>query len=57
MTSLQHNVVKDALNRCAFTKPVLDEEGNPVKDKKNEETQKLIISLDPWHIARLFDLL
>lgn len=57
LTSLQHNIVKDALNRCAFTKPVLDKEGNPVKDDNGEEKQKLIITFSECYIARLFALL
>ena len=54
LTSLQHNIIKDALNRCAFTKTIKDKEGNPVKNKEGEDKQELVISFDPWYIARLF---
>lgn len=45
LTSLQHNIVKDALNKCAFTKTI--------KEEGKEDKNKLIITLDPWYIARL----
>lgn len=53
LTSLQHNIVKDALNRCASTKEV---EHICVKGNKTKK-QKLVITLDPWHIARLFAIM
>ena len=49
LTSLQHNIVKDALNRCAFTK----EEKYKTKEGKEKTKNRLVISLDPWYIARL----
>lgn len=49
LTSLQHSIVQDRLNKCAYTKTIKE------KDKKDRE--ELIITLDPWHIARLFDIL
>lgn len=45
LTSLQHNIVKDALNKCAFTKTI--------KEEGKEDKNKLIITLDPLYIARL----
>ena len=57
LTSLQHDIVQDALNRCAFTKPILDEKGNPVKDKKGEDEKKLVITFSNCYIARLFAIL
>ena len=57
LTSLQHNIVQDALNMCTFTKPVLDGEGNPVKDDNGENKQELVITLTPCYIARLFAIL
>lgn len=53
LTSLQHNIVKDALNRCASTKKV---EHISVKGNKTIKN-KLVISLDPWYIARLVEVM
>lgn len=57
LTSLQHNIVQNGLNRCAFTKPLKDKEGNPIKDDKGEDKQELIITFSNCYIARLFALL
>ena len=53
LTSLQHNMVKDALNRCASTK----EEKAKSRKGKEKTINKLVISLDPWYIARLFSVM
>lgn len=50
LTSLQHNIVKDSLNKCTYTKTIKEEEGK-------EDREELIITFPPWHIAKLFALL
>ena len=49
LTSLQHDIVQDALNKCSYTKTI--------KEESKEDKEKLIITFPPWHIARLFALL
>lgn len=49
LTSLQHNIVKNTLNKCAYTKTI--------KEEGKKDREELIITLDPWYIARLFDIL
>lgn len=53
LTSLQHNIIQDALNRCAFTKE------EKIKNRKGKEKiiNKLVITFSNCYIARLFALL
>lgn len=53
LTSLQHNIVKDKLNKCAYTKEIT----KVIPGKEDKIENKLVITLDPWHIARLVAIL